>query len=376
MSSNTIFYRYSSQLVVGEISNLTFIANLTSSLILTFFSLEERHPRIVSLPPNTSFQTGNSVVDVYFGGLSPGKAVYQLSPNYPVQFPNGEYIRFSVLHYSFLQWVSNSIGWMYFLCWSISFYPQVVQNFLRKSIDGFSVDYVLMNILGYFSYSTFNVSLYWSTFIQDQYLALHPGGVNPVRLNDVIFSLHGLAISLVILLQTIYYGRKLHVSPIACTILIFLLLAAGITCILAVVSVTSWLNCIYVMSYVKLVITVIKYTPQAWMNYRSKSTVGFSIEGIWLDFSGGVLSVLQMVILAYNFNDWLSIFGDFVKFWLGVISIGFDIIFVLQHYVLYRDKVKGFRCFGIRIFNRNDKQESQSLLRSESTEGTNQVKIN
>lgn len=35
-------------------------------------------------------------------------------------------------------------------------------------------------------------------------------------------------------------------------------------------------------------------------------------------------------------DDWKSIFGDPTKFGLGMISILFDLIFLLQHFVLYR----------------------------------------
>jgi len=39
---------------------------------------------------------------------------------------------------------------------------------------------------------------------------------------------------------------------------------------------------------------------QAVMNFRHKSTVGWSIGNILLDFTGGILSMLQMFLLAYN----------------------------------------------------------------------------
>ena len=81
---------------------------------------------------------------------------------------------------------------------------------------------------------------------------------------------------------------------------------------------------------------MIKYVPQAWMNYRRKSTEGWSIGNILLDFTGGVLSVLQMFLLASNYDDWSSIFGSPTKFGLGLFSILFDIIFILQHYFFYR----------------------------------------
>lgn len=36
------------------------------------------------------------------------------------------------------------------------------------------------------------------------------------------------------------------------------------------------------------------------MNYQRKSTVGWSIGNVLLDFTGGSLSILQMIILSYN----------------------------------------------------------------------------
>lgn len=36
------------------------------------------------------------------------------------------------------------------------------------------------------------------------------------------------------------------------------------------------------------------------MNFRRKSTVGWSIGNVLLDFTGGALSLLQMFLLSYN----------------------------------------------------------------------------
>ena len=35
-------------------------------------------------------------------------------------------------------------------------------------------------------------------------------------------------------------------------------------------------------------------------------------------------------------DDWSSIFGDPTKFGLGFFSILFDVLFIVQHYILYR----------------------------------------
>lgn len=58
----------------------------------------------------------------------------------------------------------------------------------------------------------------------------------------------------------------------------------------------SWLTpliVIIIFSNIKLVISFIKYLPQLILNYRRKSTVGWTIYNILLDFSGGTLSIIQ-----------------------------------------------------------------------------------
>jgi uncharacterized protein with PQ loop repeat len=40
------------------------------------------------------------------------------------------------------------VGWTYFLLWTISFYPQLISNFRRKSVEGLSLDFLAMNVVG------------------------------------------------------------------------------------------------------------------------------------------------------------------------------------------------------------------------------------
>ncbi|KMU78163.1 hypothetical protein CISG_07003 [Coccidioides immitis RMSCC 3703] len=112
-------------------------------------------------------------------------------------------------------------------------------------------------------------------------------------------------------------------------------------------------NDIYTVSYVKLVVTVIKYIPQAWVNYKRKSTVGWSIGQILLDFSGGVLSILQLIIDSALEDDWSGITGNPIKLLLGNVSIFFDLIFMAQHYIIYPDR---------RISLKDDDNETEPLL--------------
>jgi cystinosin len=97
---------------------------------------------------------------------------------------------------------------------------------------------------------------------------------------------------------------------------------------------------VYALGYAKLFITTVKYMPQVWTNYKRKSTVGWSIGQILLDLVGGVLSIAQLVIDSSLQNDWSGITGNPVKLGLGNVSILFDLVFMCQHYVLYRGRGK------------------------------------
>ena len=39
------------------------------------------------------------------------------------------------------------------------------------------------------------------------------------------------------------------------------------------------------------------------MNCRRRSTVGWSIGNVLLDFTGGALSILQMFLISYNYGE-------------------------------------------------------------------------
>lgn len=71
------------------------------------------------------------------------------------------------------------------------------------------------------------------------------------------------------------------------------------------------------MGYCKLVITIVKYIPQAWTNYKSKSTEGWSIDQVLLDLTGGILSILQLVIDSSLQKDWSGLTGNPIKLGLG-----------------------------------------------------------
>jgi len=105
------------------------------------------------------------------------------------------------------------------------------------------------------------------------------------------------------------------------------------------------------------------------MNYKRKSTEGWSVGNVLLDFTGGVLSFSQMFFLAKNYNDWSSIFGSPTKLGLAIFTILFDILFILQHYVFYRTHDHGEKSSGndVNRYSENEIINENSPMLSKRT---------
>ncbi|XP_068599219.1 cystinosin isoform X2 [Brachionichthys hirsutus] len=285
------------------------ILNVTSSSKWNYSSIVTL-PEQVVLPKDTTAVTF-SVTSHDVGQVT----TYLLSnqtdvSSLPVQ------IHFMVIHSSVLSVITQVIGWIYFLAWSVSFYPQAWENWRRKSV--------------------FNIGLFWVPLIKEEFLKSKPNGINPVEANDVFFSLHAVLLCLIYVNQALVFERGNQ--KVSCTAKLLLLIGwsfALVSLFLAVAKKITWLDYLYYFSYIKLAVTLIKYVPQAYMNYRRQSTEGWSIGNVLLDFTGGSLSILQMILQSYNNNEWNLIFGDPTKFGLGLLSVFFDLLFVTQHYCLY-----------------------------------------
>ncbi|KAI1337485.1 cystinosin [Xylariaceae sp. FL0016] len=253
----------------------------------------------------------------------------------------------------FLQFLSLLFGWVYTICWSLSFYPQLFMNYGNKSTAGTTVDFPFVNILGFIAYLVYTSAMSFSPVIREQYALRHNGHTPTVATNDVAFAAH--AVLLTTILNTQYFVPSLwgFDRTTAGTKPSRLMKGVFAGCILAVAIIIfvvvsrspdanpatawAWLDVVYIISYVKVVVTLVKYAPQLFVNWRNRSTKGWSISQILLDFSGGVLSLAQLGIDSYLQHDWSGVTGNPVKFALGNVSMLYDIGFMVQHFVLYRD---------------------------------------
>ena len=85
-----------------------------------------------------------------------------------------------------------------------------------------------------------------------------------MQLNDVVFATYALTIDLVTAVQCFLYGRNkgLRVSWPCIGLVVASVLAVLVDCVLVAFGVVWWLDVFYLMSYMKLIITPLKYIPQ------------------------------------------------------------------------------------------------------------------
>ncbi len=194
----------------------------------------------------------------------------------------------------------------------------------------------------------------------------HGGQSIDVRSNDVVFSIHANAATALTLVQICVYQRgdqgvsrwmwaALAASGVA---------VAGYAAALAAgARAFSVLGLLYLLSYIKLAGSAVKYIPQIALQRANASTEGFTIANALTDLGGGVLSMAQQarrrtraarpapgslgaaqrraaavraqVLDAVALRDASLVTGNPVKLGLGLISIAYCIVLAVQHYCLY-----------------------------------------
>jgi len=219
-------------------------------------------------------------------------------------------------------------------------------------VVGLSLDFQLLNMLGFLSYAIYNAVLFYNGPIRRHYAALHSHNPPAVHANDVFFALHAATATAATLLQCCIYergGARLAPSTIAAVsgaVVIAVVWAGAVVLFPAVdpgtcphpcpgASLLTWLSWLYYLSYIKLAVTLVKYLPQVVLNCRRRSTEGWNIANVLLDLEGGALSLVQLFMDADVCSDWSPFVGNPVKFALGCSSLLFDAVFMAQHYILY-----------------------------------------
>ena len=179
----------------------------------------------------------------------------------------------------FYRYISSMVGYTYLVAWSVSFYPQIITNYQNKSIEGLSTDASVLAVLNYICYTTYNAFFFWNATIRQEYKDRNGADAEiTVESNDVGFSIIALALTLVILAQIFYYdGFSSQPLSKTCKIIIASTVAISafyILCILLNIPNFEWIEFLYMMATVKIILTVMTYLPQIFLNFKRKSTQG------------------------------------------------------------------------------------------------------
>jgi cystinosin len=221
--------------------------------------------------------------------------------------------------------LSTVLGPTYTTCWSLRYWFMSYEVWKQKSAEGLSVDYLILNFVGFVCYLSYNAyGLY------NPECSFH----DQTHLADMLFALHALLANTVQFCQYMYYPKgQNRVSMLwgsVSAISVFFIIIMGI--------IDTNLEAMFLfMGLIKVILTIFKYIPQVVLNFKRKSTKGLSIESIWLDLVGGSLSDFQILVdhLIIGGNFFASL--NYAKFLLGIVSVTFDTIFLTQHYKIYNE---------------------------------------
>mmetsp|Transcript_9573 Transcript_9573/g.17982 ORF Transcript_9573/g.17982 Transcript_9573/m.17982 type:complete len:425 (+) Transcript_9573:64-1338(+) len=233
--------------------------------------------------------------------------------------------------------MSSVIGYIYFVSWSVSFYPQLITNYEKKSMDGLSTDASILAFLNYTCYTIYNAFFFWNEGIRKEYEERHGEDAKvTVQSNDVAFAIHALAMTIILISQITYYGgyktRPISWITVGIVGLVLALSMGYIACIYLLD--WLWIDFLYLMASVKLVLTILTYLPQVLLNYERKSTNGWNLWNVIFDCTGGLLSMLQLLLDSINLGDVKhGLVGNIPKLILGFITLSFDATFFLQHHI-------------------------------------------
>lgn len=232
--------------------------------------------------------------------------------------------------------LSNAMGWTYFVLWSISYYPQIYENWKGTSVIGYSFDLLSLEFMDMTLYTIYNIGFFAFASIQKEYFDENNTVDNPVKFNDVMFGLHAIFCCFLLTLQCIYYKRgNQKWSNLCRTVYSLIIVFTSLTLTIVFAGGMTWVLWLSLMSYIKIIL-LFKFLPQIYLNNHRRSTSGFSIWLVLLDFAGGVFSVGQMFVDSANANDWTSLSGNPTKFLAGAVSVILDLILIYQHYWKFR----------------------------------------
>ena len=207
-------------------------------------------------------------------------------------------------------WILNStscVQCVWNTCWFGNSYTRVslftlLLSFYNRTTHGLSVDFCILNVLGYICYTIYTTNFYFNPIIIQQYKDPmtsnnsnnHHSNYNTnnndqstttttsaqitVQGNDVAFAIHAVIMASVTLSQIALYDTFAVRPP---SRRVYILLGAAMAyCLIYIIGTAilqhhvNYLGLLYVLGSIKIGVTIGKYIPQVLLNRSRKSTVG------------------------------------------------------------------------------------------------------
>lgn len=211
-----------------------------------------------------------------------------------------------------------------------------------------SIEFQIWNISGYLFYTIYNI---WGYIVQHNHSKEISNSIKP---NDIAFTVHGLLMTAAVCVQVILWRKPgtdkvswVHVIMIICMWILavynFVLAANDYIPYYRISNSPYAYSAVQFLGFCKGFVTIIKYIPQIWLHYTTKSTKGFAIQNIMLDFGGGLFSFLQMMIDSIDTKDWGHFTSNVPKLVIACVSMFYDVVILIQHFVLYRSRTSEFQ---------------------------------
>ncbi|CCC70044.1 hypothetical protein NCAS_0D04630 [Naumovozyma castellii] len=251
--------------------------------------------------------------------------------------------------------IDGLLGTVYVTAWSVSMYPPIITNCRLRSSKGISFDFIMLNSVGYFYLVC---SLFLQYFFWDDLEAVGEKLVEKPKVSgfDLWYCMHGFVLNLVLWSQVRYPAQLWHFDYSTTYRKMkpgYSRLLCGSLACFALMTVNfiyggpwdnkrmlQYCNQLFLL---KISMSLVKYIPQVVYNFDRKTMVGFAIQGVFLDVTGGVASLGQLFYQLARDKDGLSLdilLTNFGKIGLGLVTLVFNFIFISQWFIYDYSKRK------------------------------------
>ena len=242
--------------------------------------------------------------------------------------------------------ILNSLcGWIYAAAFLGGYFFISFEIYQKKTSAGLSWNYFVLSLLGYLYYLFY---FFWGMESQSSDIA------SSIHFQDFLFIIcsvlwHGI----------VYFQMRMYpgCSENRVSWVYAGLCALSFGSIFIVYAITGdAVETMTFMGTLKTIFSVYMLIPQAILNWKRKSTYGWSVLNCILDVFAGLFSIVQVMIDYWGLDLPVTQRGprdlNIAKLSLGLVCVVFDILFIYQHFYLYRGNVpKSVRGMSAEIEN-------------------------